>query len=177
MTKKLTIIYSIIISIWISGCMLIKPVVAVKSRKSMYVTYFLGSAGIQYFIKPIALRGSSSSIFETDFTFKYLKNVKDSAVINFSIQHKKNIYKNIDTVYFKNSKIAIKITNSKLLYNEKPSKYYTSRFSAKLTQKNLKMLFSSNDWEVRLDNITFKPTGRTRKNIEYLNSHVFYLLD
>lgn len=176
MTKKSKILFSIILSIFLSGCLMIKPG-AVKSGKHMYETYFLGSAGVQYFIKPIALRGNESSVFEADFTFKYLKNLNDSSVINFSIQHKNNLYKNIDTIHFRNGKTAFNIVNSKLLFNEKPGKYYISRFSAKLTQKDLRVLFSSSDWDVRLDNISFKPTGRTRKNIAYLNSHVFYLLD
>ncbi len=159
-----------------SGCMMIKPG-SVKSGKNLYESYFMGNAGVQYFIKPIVFRDKSNSIFETDFTFKYLQNMEDSALMNFSIKDEYKVYKSIDTLLISNSNLTVSLYRHTLLYKEKRSKYYISRFSTKLTQKDLRLLFNDHNWVIRTKQYCFNPSKKTRKNIDKLNSSVFKLFD
>ncbi len=156
--------------------MMIKPG-AVKSGKHLYESYFMGNAGIQYFIKPITLKHTKKNIFETDFTFKYLQNLNDTAVINFSIKHENNLYKKIDTLLITNNQSSIHIIRPTLLYNERLNDHYLSRFSAKLTQKEVRMLFANQDWVIHLKDLSFIPSEKTKKNIDKLNIAVFKLFD
>lgn len=176
MPKIHKFIFFITITLLGSGCMMIRPG-AVKSGKNLYESYFMGNTGVQYFIKPIHLKEKSNIIFETDFTFKYAQKIDDSAVMNFSIQHEENIYKKIDTLFLTNRSLIIKINNSKLLFNEKQNKYYVSRFSAKITQKDLRLFFADAKWKITLNQFNFIPSGKTIKNINKLNNYVFKLLD
>ena len=169
-------IFLIILTFFTSGCMMLRPG-AVKSGKHLYESYFMGNAGIQYFIKPITLKFKNENFFETDFTFKYLRNLNDSAVMNFSIKHENNLYKRIDTLLLANNNSTIHIISPTLLYNERLNHHYISRFSTKLTQREVRMLFANQNWVIRFGGVSFIPSEKTKKNINKLNDSVFKLFD
>jgi len=162
----------------LTGCLSIKPG-GKKSGKSYFETFYVGEGGTQYFIKPIVFSSiKKSEKINFDFTFKYKNEVKDSANVNFSILSN-NMFKNIDSLTFKNTTHNFVIKDFKLLFNERNSKLFDSRFSTKISLKDLNKMFNSADWviDVFKENVhyTYTTEKRTKKVIEKLQDKIFVL--
>lgn len=173
------LILFILLLLMFSGCLSLKPTTT-KSGKKYFETFYVGEEGTQYFIKPILFKDEKSNEeLILDITFRYRNEIKDFAIVNFSIKSSK-IYKTIDSLKIANKVIQIKSSELKLLFNEKNKKEFTSRYSTKFSLNEIKEMFSNDAWEIIIHNqskiITYKPHRKTTKAINAVKDKVFVLM-
>lgn len=169
----------ILLLLMFSGCLSIKPSTT-KSGKNYFETFYVGEEGTQYFINPILFKDEKSNEdLVLDITFRYRNEIKDSAIVNFSIKSSM-IYKTIDSLKLSNKDIAIKSDKVELLFNEKNKTGFTSRYSTKFGLNEIKEMFTNDAWEVNIYNqnkiTTFKPHRKTFKAINTVRDKVFVLM-
>lgn len=148
-----------------------------KGAKTYYETFFVGEQGTQYFIKPIKFKGENS-LLKVDITFRYKNEIKDSSAINFSIISEK-VVKDVDSVFISSGDHKILLNNVELIFNEKKKKLITSRFTGKVSVKDLNELFKSNPWKIDLKSSVLKElymsSRQANKVIRKLQENVFIL--
>lgn len=174
-----TILLIISLSFLLNSCLSIKPSTT-KSGKNYFETFYVGKDGVQYFIKPLLFENiESKEDMVVDITFRYKDEIRDSAIVNFSIKSSA-IYKNIDSLKVSSKDFKIRNNNVSLLFNEKTKKGFTSRFTTKIALKEIKFLFNENEWNFILYNSTqknrFKPHRRASKAISTIRDKVFILM-
>lgn len=159
-------------------CFHVKPGTQ-KGGKSLYETFFVGDQGVQYFIKPIAFSNEQNNKLVADITFRHKKEVKDSAIINFTLLHP-NPVKQIDSLEIKNGSYKFTAKNVTLLFVERDGKEYNSRHSLKTSLLNVKNIFADKSWVITVyapGNTSIYTSGNsTQKKIGLLNLDVFSLL-
>lgn len=163
----------------ITSCSQIKTN-AVKSSKTYHEMFYVGTEGTQYFIKPIVLKNKSvNESIIVDFTFRYKNEIKDSAILNYSIKSE-SISKKIDSLIISNEKNYVKIYMNNLLFNEKQKSIFISRFSTKITVEDLKRLFENNNWEIicwkNNEKKVFKASRKTGGVINKINNTIFIVM-
>jgi hypothetical protein len=90
----------------------------------------VGEEGMQYFIKPLIFKSQQKGEEALpDFTFRYKNEIKDSAIVNISIEGPE-LYKEIDGIAFSNGDEQYELSEVKLLYNSGSKSGYVSRFTA-----------------------------------------------
>lgn len=163
----------------LGGCFSIKPSTT-KSGKNYYETFYVGDAGTQYFITPIYFNNESTKegiLF--DITFRHKNEIKDTATVNFSITSP-SMYKNIDSIKMANKIFEIKNDKLVLLFNEKNKTGFTSRYTTKISLKQIKELFNDGTWEIIVysqnKSITFIPDIKSVKRINTIRERVFILM-
>jgi hypothetical protein len=163
----------------LSGCFSVKPSTT-KSGKKFYDTFFVGTDGTQYFIKPLFFyeEGTDETLI-VDMTFRYKNEVKDSATINFSLKGDK-LYKVIDSIVFSNNEKSITSTKPVLLFNDKNNNLFTSRFTTKVPLVNVKSLFDEASWVINIHQqervIKFIAYKKSKKAIKLLKLNVFDIM-
>ncbi len=161
----------------LQSCLGIKPG-SIKSGKKLFETFYVGDEGTQYFIKPLYLIANDKSEMYIDFTFRYKNEVKDSAIVTFSIVDK-IMYKNIESINAKNATLKFIINKPYLLFVEKSGKDFKSRYSFKISLKELLSFYSNENWIIEIENTGIKKefytSKKTKKKILKLNEIVFSL--
>lgn len=162
-----------------SSCLSIKPSTT-KSGKKYFETFYVGEEGTQYFIKPILFKDiKQNEVLILDITFRFKNEIKDSAIVNFSIKSS-TLYKNIDSLKISNIDSEIKSVNINLLFNEKYKTEFISRFSTKFSLKEIKYIFSNNSWKVTTYNQNkagrYEPVRKTINTITAVKEKVFVLM-
>lgn len=162
----------------LDGCSPIKTN-ATKSGKNYFETFYVGTDGTQYFIKPLLFEDDHKGKLLVDIAFRYKDEIKDSATINFSIKSPE-MYKTIGSLVISNNTKRIKSDDVELLFNEKSKKNFVSRFTTKIPLSELDQLFENNEWSLELgyqdQNIEYKPRKKTKKVIETLKSKLFVVM-
>jgi hypothetical protein len=151
-----------------------------KSGKKHFETFYFGSEGTQYFIKPLLFKNAiSNENLLVDITFRYKNEIRESAIINLSIQSL-DIYKHMDSIRLSNKMTNIKNDKVELLFNEKTRNGFLSRFTTKISLDHTKSLFNSDDWSFVLyhkgQSIEYKTEHKTAKTINILRDKVFILM-
>jgi len=169
----------IIIALFHIGCSSIKPA-SIKSGKNLYETFFVGEDGMQYYLKPLLfINQTNGSNLKLDITFRYKDQIKDSAILNFTIQSTE-IFKNLDFMEIKNSSFSVSQQNIVLLFNEIKKNDFLSRFSTKTPLENINKLYQKNDWFIEIKNGSqtdvFKASNKTNKSIDILRKKLFILV-
>jgi hypothetical protein len=171
-------IIGIFVLFTLSSCFGVKSS-STKSGKKLFETFYVGEQGTQYFIKPITFfNDKNKDELQADFTFRYKDALKDSVIMNFSLETI-NIVKKIDsiTIFSQENKASSKKVN--LLFNESKGKLFKSRFSVKILLTELNKLFQNKDWKIQLyfDGTTqnYLPENSTKNAIKKLNDKVFIL--
>ncbi|MFA0964467.1 hypothetical protein AB9P05_21855 [Roseivirga sp. BDSF3-8] len=159
--------------------MSVRPASA-KSGKKYFETFYVGAEGTQYFIKPLSLDSDESGEeLLVDVTFRYKDEVRDSAIVNFSVIGRE-IYKAIESLRIMNDGVSISDTHPELIFNERKNDEFVSRFATKLPLGKVKELFENDEWQFQLytdkGTITFEPTGKASKAINVLNEKVFVIM-
>jgi hypothetical protein len=177
--KATSVIGLVTILTFISGCRNIKPG-GTRSGKSLYEVFYVGEQGDQYFIKPLKFyHDPSKQELVVDFTFRYHKQVKDSVTVNFSVLGD-SIYKNCNALEISSGDELYSTNQVQLLFNDKKSKKFVSRFTTKIPLIKIKRLFNSSDWEIqftpRVEKQPFTANRKTTKSITRLNSSIFILM-
>jgi len=178
-TLNFELVAFILLLLICTGCLSIKPSTT-KSGKNYFETFYVGEEGTQYFIKPTLFKDEKSNEdLVLDITFRYRNEIKDSAIVNFSIKSSM-IYKTIYSLKLSNKDIAIKSDKVELLFNEKNKTGFTSRYSTKFGLNEIKEMFTNDAWEVNIYNqnkiTTFKPHRKTIKAINTVREKVFVLM-
>jgi len=163
----------------LGGCMSVKPG-STKSGKHYFETFYVGAEGTQYFIRPLLFENhEASNVLALDITFRYKDEIRDSAVINFSIKSLE-IFKSVDSLKITNSLMDIKSDNIDLLFNEKFNKGFVSRFTTKVPLDKMKNIFDNDEWELIIYNTTksntYEPHRKTQKAVNSLRENVFILM-
>lgn len=178
-TFKFNFVPLILLLLIFSSCLSIKPS-TIKSGKNYFETFYVGKEGTQYFIRPILFKDEKSNEdLVLDITFRYRNEIKDSAIVNFSIKSSMT-YNTIDSLKLSNKAFTIKSDKVELLFNEKNKTGFTSRYSTKFSLKGIKEMFTNDAWEVNIYNqnkiTTFKPNKKTFKAINTVRDKVFVLM-
>ena len=161
------------------SCLSIKPA-ATKSGKNYFETFYVGEEGTQYYIKPLLFKDvHSNDELVADITFRYKNEIKDSATVNISIKSQ-TIFKTIDSLKISNRFVLVENNKTALLYNEKKSKVFESRFTTKISLEDVAKLFKTNEWDLVINNKTkrmeFKANRKTKKVINSLRENVFVIM-
>lgn len=161
------------------GCFSVKPSTN-KSGKKYFETFYVGVDGSQYFIKPVRLfSDTKNQEVLLDMTFRYKDEIKDSAVVNFSVTST-TLIKSIDSLKLTNKVTNISTSEINLLFNEKNKTGFTSRFTTTLLLSKIKDMFDENSWQLTLQNdeltTSFKPSKKAAKAIIALKDKVFILM-
>lgn len=169
----------IIISFFFFSCISLKSSKSSIGKKN-YESFYVGEDGNQFFIKPVYFKNSQSNeLILVDFTFRFKNEIKDSAVINFSIIGP-NIYKNIERLLLSNTVMSIKTSTVNCLFHEKKGGDYISRFTAKVPLSELKEVYNDNEWIFDVTSkqieVKFIPTNKTKKAIKNLKENVFVIM-
>ena len=160
------------------GCLSIKPSTT-KSGKKLFETFYVGEEGTQYFIKPLLFEDQENKekVF-LDITFRYKNEIKDSAIVNLTIEGP-YIYKTIRQISF-NGANDIDSRQIELIYNEKNKNEFISRFSTNIALKDIESWFNNDDWSLTLYSnnrtINAKPSKKTVKSIHTLHENVFSIM-
>ena len=175
---KLPFITISLIAILLSSCSAIK-VRGQKSASNLFESFSAGDEGTQYFIKPFELEQTEEKgNVILDVLFRHKLHIKDSAIINFTIQDL-NIIKSVDEIKFVNAYETIQSNAIKFMFNEKPKKGFISRFTTKISLAELSELFKNNDWKVTIHfnkrERIYTPSRKSKKKIETLNNNLFIL--
>jgi len=163
----------------LGGCSSMKPTTGGKANGG-YETFFVGEAGTQYFIKPMSFEGAASKAeLLLDITFRYKDEIKDSAELHLSIISP-DIYKTLQGVQLSTETGFASSEEISLMLNETTKKAFLSRFSAKVSLKDLHQTFSGEQWNmmVKTDNgeMVFTPTKKTQKSLINIRNKVFILM-
>jgi len=164
--------------ILLTGCLSIKPS-GVRSGKNLFESFFVGEEGTQYFIKPLVfLNIQNKEEIRLDFIFRYKNVIKDSVIVNFSLVGN-NIYKNFDSLSLSNKTHKIKSKSINLLFNEKKSKLFYSRFSTKFSFLEFNRMFDNNDWTILVykdkASVTYVSDKKSKRAIKKLQEKLFIL--
>lgn len=163
----------------VSSCLSVKPSTT-KSGKKYFETFYVGAAGTQYFIKPLLFQNTTpAEDLLLDITFRYRDEVKDSAIINFSIKSP-IIYKTIDSLRLTTENRSITRSRFELLFNEKNKSGFTSRYSTRVSLQELKSLFDASVWNVFIYNKgqtnSYLAPQKTNKALQVVKDKVFVLM-
>lgn len=178
-TANFKFVSFILIPIMCSGCLSIKPSTT-KSGKNYFETFFVGEEGTQYFIRPILFKDEKSNEdLILDITFRYRNEIKDSAIVNFSIKSS-IIYKTIDSIKLLSKDNKIESDQIVLLFNEKSKTGFTSRYSTRFSLNEIKEMFNNDAWEMIIYNenkiTSYKPHRKTIRAINAVRDRVFVLM-
>lgn len=160
------------------GCLSVKPSTS-KSGKKLFETFYVGEEGTQYYIKPLLFEDQESKekVF-LDITFRYKNEIKDSAIVNLTIEGP-NIYKSIRQIRL-NGANKIESNQIELIFNEKNKNEFISRFSTNIALKDIERWFNNTDWSITLysdkSTINGKPNKKTKKSIHILHENIFSLM-
>ena len=151
----------------------------VISGEKYYRTFYVGEDGIQYFIEPFLLKSEKSKAqLLVDFTFRFKNEIKDSVILNFSIKSSVT-YKTIDSLNLSNENIELKSSKIELLFFENRRSNYISRFTTKVSLKDMKELFNNDNWIIAVttqNQITrYSSHGKSNKEINSLKANLFTL--
>lgn len=118
-------------AILVTLCVFICTGLGAGGSARFYSAFFVGEEGMQYFIKPLIFKSQQKGEEALpDFTFRYKNEIKDSAIVNISIEGPE-LYKEIDGIAFSNGDEQYELSEVKLLYNSGSKSGYVSRFTAK----------------------------------------------
>lgn len=173
---RLTLLLFIVI--FSAGCLSLKPSTT-KSGKKLFETFYVGEEGTQYYIKPLLFEDQESKekVF-LDLTFRYKNEIKDSAIVNLTIEGP-YIYKAIRKIRF-NGANNIESNQIEFIFNEKNKNEFVSRFTSKIALKDIENLFNNANWSLTLYSdirtINGKPNKKTIKSIHTLHENVFSIM-
>ncbi len=165
-----------IISTSLSSCFGIKHS-TIGGSKSYYESFFIGDEGTQYFIKPIEFIADDAKL-QMDITFRAKTELIDSATLNYTINHN-ILHKELTFVSINNGNTTIQINNHNLIYTERKSNKYNSRFSSKISMNEFAELTENDDWTMTIRSnekeYSFRPTKKTRRILNYINNDIIIL--
>lgn len=169
------ILFVVLISTIISGCSLFG---GRNSVNDLTQTFFVGDEGTQYFVKPLTFESDDGNELLMDITFRYKDEIKDSAVINFTIETDV-LVKNPDLITISNNQDNFVTDKYELLFAEKEDKDFKSRFSIKIPMISLDKLIKNQNWVFTVDqgNLNFRyfSASSTEDALKILNDDLFVI--
>jgi hypothetical protein len=176
---KYTALTSTIIALLVMvSCHNTKPLTS-KSAINLYETFYVGEEGTQYYIKPLEWKNDKNDPINVDITFRYKKEINDTATINLSIVNEKLI-KQVDSVIFKTDNQQFNITRLAYMFCDRKKDDFLCRFSSELHLSKVQQLFAAGQWNILLytdgTSEKYEPTNSTRRKVGKLNKEIFVIL-
>ena len=180
MFRRYLFLFVGVIIISSSGCFGVRPGSS-SSGKNLFETFYIGKEGSQYFIKPLKLKGNQPNLMmKIDFTFRYKDEVKDTALVNFSLYHDQAV-KAIRESTIQAENTVVRMENPDLIFIENDNKLIKSRFTAKLPVNQLVNLFKKKNWKVNIllekETLQFQTPTSTERKIDKLQNKLFSLIN
>ncbi len=172
---------SILLAVAFFASMQVCPENANAQSEKYHKSFFVGEEGIQYFIKPIELKGieNQKESLLVDFTFRSLDKAEQGVAVNFSFLGNR-FYKHVDRAVISNEKTAVELSDIKLMFNEKSGKYIETRMSCKSSLNELILLFANPKWKFTIehnnDKKEFEISRKNKKAVSSLDQEVFLFL-
>ncbi|MGI5975383.1 MAG: hypothetical protein ACOX7E_06535 [Paludibacter sp.] len=178
-TIYILMLSAIVVVMFGGGCMLTKTS-SVKSKETLYETFYVNDTISQYFIRPLNFKNKlTHQSFHIDFVFRVANNNSNDnqtsiVTANFSVLS--NAPVDVNTLQIENAPGFVTTTTCDLLFQEKQNKKFFSRYTAKIQLGKLQHLMYDNDWKIKLNNdnsLIFYPVKRTQIAIKDLNNELF----
>lgn len=174
---KRIILPLLFVSVVISGCFSVKPGSGTPGTKH-YQTFYIGEAGIQYFIKPLEFTSGDESVI-VDFTFRYKDSVQGFATANYSIWSKEKIRKSNGLALVHGNE-TYHADSLDLMFRKTVRSYFVSRYSCKIPVREFVTFMNGNEWAIKTsyegEDHLFMPSGKTKKTIPKLQQSVFAII-
>ncbi len=170
---------TIVVVMFGGGCMLTKTS-SVKSKETLYETFYVNDTISQYFIRPLNFKNKlTHQSFHIDFVFRVANNNSNDnqtsiVTANFSVLS--NAPVDVNTLQIENVPGFVTTATCNLLFQEKRNKKFLSRYTAKIQLGELQHLMHDNNWKIKLNNdnsLIFYPVKRTQIAIKDLNNELF----
>jgi len=166
-----------LLAVSLSGCFSTKQSTS-KGGKNLYATFYTED-GLQYFLKPMSFKSDNNEELLIDFTFRNVDIKTDSATVNFTTIGSQLIKSIEDIRIAADANVEAVGVNPKLLFNEKKSKGYSSRFTTKFSLYELSQVLNQNTSIIisyKQNTYAYKAEKKTKKSIASLNDVVFSLI-
>lgn len=163
----------------LQGCFSLRPG-STKSGKKYFETFYVGSEGTQYYIKPMEFEaGDTDEEMKMDFTFRYRDVLSDTAIVHFSV-YGPEIIRSVESITVLAAGEELKAEDVELMFNETTKDGFRSRFECFMPLAGVERLFRYPEWTVVLCEEDpcreFEATGKTKKIIPELDEHLFILM-
>ena len=167
-------------AILVTLCVFICTGLGAGGSARFYSAFFVGEEGMQYFIKPLIFKSQQKGEEALpDFTFRYKNEIKDSAIVNISIEGPE-LYKEIDGIAFSNGDEQYELSEVKLLYNSGSKSGYVSRFTAECSLEELHKIFMHDCFTITIYSSkkvrVFIPSGKAKKATSMIMKEVFVIM-
>lgn len=150
-----------------------------KGISKNYETFYVGTEGTQYFIKPMKFEGVDGEDLSLDFTFRYKKVVEGDARLAFSLNTDEVIHE-LESVSIESASRTYEVSSLELLFNERERKDIESRFAGVLPLTELHDLFEGSDWTMTITrngkSSQYLPSNQSKKVIADIKKEVFDLM-
>ena len=152
----------ILLSLLIASCLPLKPA-AKKGKTNAVEVFYLGVAGNQYFVKPLAFTNKENKTILIDFTFKELAETYPKATVNYKIPAGYD-----EHLILKCGGEEILISETKILYLNGNNE---SRISGVINNNTLQKLLKQRDLVLTLTSKSsknreiFLPTSKTKRSL------------
>ena len=139
---------AIVVVMFGGGCMLTKTS-SVKSKETLYETFYVNDTISQYFIRPLNFKNKlTHQSFHIDFVFRVANNNSNDnqtsiVTANFSVLS--NAPVDVNTLQIENAPGFVTTTTCDLLFQEKQNKNFHD--TAKIQLGKLQHLMYDNDWK------------------------------
>jgi hypothetical protein len=165
-----------VILLSLSACFSVKPA-ATRTKSKAIETFYLGTNGNQYFIKPLEFVSNDKQLLLLDITIRYNDNTEPPpATINFTTFESPQplIPTRLQIV---SSSSSYQFNEFQKIFGDKNEEGYSTRYSVRADQSAVNQLLGSGDWEITLfseeGELTFFPTRKSEKSIREINSYPF----
>ena len=153
--------------------------ISCSSNKKYFEAFFVGTDGIQYFIKPLTCVSNEHEVqLDIVIRIKNSFNNKDSATINYTILSKFNNSEiNQSILWIQKDTIRLNAVN--FMFKEKTKNGFSSRYTSKIANTDLKKCFTENQPIFLNTNsqklIEIKLDKRSKKAIQKINQEIMSL--
>lgn len=149
------------------------------SNKKYFEAFFVGTEGIQYYIKPLTCL-SNEHLVQLDIVLRVKNSFsnKDSATINYTILSKFNNSEiNQSILWIQKDTIRLNAVN--FMFKEKTKNGFSSRYTSKIANTDLKKCFTENQPIFLKSNskklIELKLDRRSKKAVQKINQEIMSL--
>lgn len=178
MFKYNLIVLFIAVTFLFSACQLFKPTLNSNSNK-YYEAFYIGNNQSQYFIKPISFDNEENEEMELDMLIKDKTKTNDSTALNLSLITP-IIIKELDSLKVRFDNNVVKIVQVQNIFTEKKKDNYKSRFTFKMINQDVYMLFSENKWQFELHSKNkvsiFKLENSSPKSFKDINDNLILII-
>lgn len=143
-------------------------------------TFYVEGGLIQYFIKPLHLKGSNTSA-SVDFTYRHDPKKENAVTCNFSLKSS-NASHVASQAYFLLEKEKIEVKNLKKLAYSKNKSTYTFRYTSNMTYDELKRIVQSKSFSLVIftkdkKELVHKPSSKSKRKLKTVDEKMISVVE